>query len=86
MYLRELKNYKVQPTKPSDSEGQVQNFSIPKPPQSPEESDIASDLQAYESQAVEIEGQATEGNAAAVVEDWFEEETEEAAGSASSSH
>ena len=58
----------------------MQKFSIPKPPPSPEESDLAKDLGAYETQAVEIEGQAsTEGGAAPVEEDWFEEEEEETA-------
>ena len=74
MYLRELKNYKPPPVKPSDSEGHVQKFSQPKAPQSPEESDIANELKAYENQQVEIEGQATGGEAAATEVDWFEEE------------
>ena len=74
MYIRELKNYKPPPVKPSDSEGHVQKFSPPKVPQSPEEGDIANELKAYENQQVEIEGQATGGEAAATEVDWFEEE------------
>ncbi|KAF2871880.1 ATP synthase complex subunit H-domain-containing protein [Massariosphaeria phaeospora] len=77
MYLRELKSYKPPQLKASDSEGHVQQFSIPKPPPSPEEGDIASELKAYENQKVELEGASAEG-AAPVEEDWFEEEVEEA--------
>ncbi|KAF2396205.1 hypothetical protein EJ06DRAFT_534344 [Trichodelitschia bisporula] len=78
LYLRELKNYKSPVVKASDAEGNVQTFSIPKPPRSPEETDIAKELSAYESQAVELEGQvaASEGGKP-VEEDWFEEEPEE---------
>ncbi|GAB7351421.1 hypothetical protein MBLNU459_g2088t1 [Dothideomycetes sp. NU459] len=72
LYLRELKAYKVPAVKANDSEGHVQLFSIPKPPPSPEESDIAKDLSAYESQQVEIEGQGEPG-AASVETDWFDE-------------
>lgn len=68
LYLRELKNYKPPVVKASDSEGHVQKFSPPKAPQSPEESDIANDLKAYEAQQVEVEGQAS-GAEAAVAED-----------------
>ncbi|GAM91500.1 hypothetical protein ANO11243_095510 [Dothideomycetidae sp. 11243] len=77
MYLRELKNYKPAAVKAGDSEGQVQKFRQPAPPQSPEEADIANELKAYESQQVELEGQAGEPGAARVEEDWFEEEAEE---------
>ena len=73
-----MKGYKQPPVKPSDSEGHVQKFSPPKAPKSPEESDIANDLKAYESQQVEVEGQAAGGEASAADEDWFEEEEEEA--------
>ena len=76
MYLKELKAYKAPPVKPSDAEGHVQTFSMPKPPASPEESDIANDLQAYESQVPEVEGQAAEG-APVVDSDWFEDPDEE---------
>ena len=49
---------------------------MPKAPASPEESNIANDLKAYEDQQVEVEGSAADGEAA-VEEDWFEEELEE---------
>ncbi|KAL9077451.1 MAG: hypothetical protein Q9161_000296 [Pseudevernia consocians] len=77
LYIKELKGYKPPPVKSSDSEGHVQKFSPPKAPQSPEESDIANDLKAYENQQVEVEGQAAGGEASATEEDWFEEEEEE---------
>lgn len=51
---------------------------MPQPPKSPEESNIANDLKAYESQSVEVEGQAAAGEAGAAEEDWFEEEHDEA--------
>ena len=63
--------------KPSDSQGHVQNFSMPKAPTSPEESNIANELRSYEEQQVEVEGQAQSGEASAVEEDWFEPEEEE---------
>ena len=49
---------------------------MPKAPQSPEESDIATDLKAYEDQKVEVEGQAAAGETP-TDEDWFEEEPED---------
>ncbi len=54
----------------------------PKPPPSPEEGNIASDLKAYEEQEVEVDGGATagagEGDAAAATEeDWFEDDIDE---------
>jgi F-type H+-transporting ATPase subunit h len=59
----------------------VATFSVPKPPASPEEADLASSLKEYESMAVEVEGQdaaaAAEGGAQPVVEDWLDEEDEE---------
>jgi F-type H+-transporting ATPase subunit h len=73
MYLRELKAYKVPAVKPSDAEGHVHTFAVPKAPVSPEEADIASELSAYESQVPEVEGQSAEGGEAAPVEDWFDE-------------
>lgn len=77
LYLRELKAYKVPQVKASDAEGHVQKFSIPKAPASPEESDIASELKAYESQTVDVEGGASsEGGAVLPEEDWFVEEDE----------
>lgn len=77
MYLKEIKAYKLPAVKPSDSEGHVQKFSPPKAPKSPEESDIANDLKAYENQQVDVEGQASGGGATAIEEDWFEEEPDE---------
>ncbi|ORY10398.1 ATP synthase complex subunit H-domain-containing protein [Clohesyomyces aquaticus] len=79
MYLRELKAYKAPQVQASDAEGHVQKFSIPQAPKSPEESDIASELKAYETQQVELEGSSSEGSAAPVEEDWFEEEPEDEA-------
>lgn len=76
MYLRELRNYKVPQVKASDAQGHVQTFSMPQAPKSPEETDIQNELQAYEQQQVEVEGQAAEGGAAPVEQDWFEEEEE----------
>ncbi|KAF4627034.1 hypothetical protein G7Y89_g11123 [Cudoniella acicularis] len=76
LYVRELKAYKVPAVKATDSEGHVQTFSAPSPPKSPEEADIAKELQTYEASAVEIEGQA-EGGAESQEFDWFEEEPEE---------
>ena len=76
MYLRELKNYKVPQVKASDAEGHVKKFAIPKAPASPEETDIASELKAYETQAVEVEGASSEGGEVLPQEDWFEEEDE----------
>ena len=72
LYLKELKNYKVPPTKANDAEGIVQKFKIPQTPKSPEESSLANDLSAYETQAVEIEGSSSDGTPA-VEEDWFVE-------------
>lgn len=80
LYLKELKSYKVPAVKAEDATGQVATFSLPKTPASPEEADLASSLQEYESMAVEVEGQETpaDGEAsAAPVEDWFVEEEEE---------
>lgn len=76
MYLKELKAYKPAPLKANDSEGQVQKFSVPQPPKSPEEADLQKDLQAYEQQTPEVAGQAAAGESAPV-QDWFVEEAEE---------
>lgn len=73
LYLKELKAYKSPPVKPSDAEGHVQKFSMPKTPASPEEADIASDLKAYEDQVPEVEGQSAAGESSAAEHDWFEE-------------
>lgn len=82
LYLKELKAYKPSPPKNLDSAGHVQKFSPPKPPQPPSEGDIASELKEYESQQVEVEGQAAAGEASNVerdwfVDDWVDEEEEE---------
>ena len=79
LYLKELKAYKAPAIKASDADAHVQTFAPPKAPQSPEETDIANELKAYESQAVEIEGQADAGAPVAKELDWFEEEPEEEA-------
>ncbi|KAL1799744.1 hypothetical protein ACET3X_000086 [Alternaria dauci] len=76
LYLRELKNYKVPEVKASDAEGHVQKFTVPKAPASPEETDIANELKAYETQAVDVEGAQGEDDAVLPQEDWFEEEDE----------
>ena len=77
LYLRELRDYKPKPPKPGDAEANVQAFSAPKPPPSPEEAGIADELKAYESQQVEVEGQAAAGEAAPKEESWFEEDEED---------
>ncbi|KAF2133519.1 mitochondrial F1F0 ATP synthase-like protein subunit Atp14 [Dothidotthia symphoricarpi CBS 119687] len=77
LYLRELKAYKVPQVKANDAEGHVQKFTVPKAPASPEETDIASELKAYETQAVDVEGgSSAEGGAVLPEEDWFVEEDE----------
>ncbi|PGH35152.1 F-type H+-transporting ATPase subunit H [[Emmonsia] crescens] len=76
LYLREVRAYKAPPTKPSDADAHVQKFNVPKPPPSPEEANMAADLKAYETQEVEVEGQATSGEPAPIEEDWFEDEDE----------
>jgi F-type H+-transporting ATPase subunit h len=77
LYVRELKAYKVPAVKATDAEGNVQKWSAPKAPKSPEEADIANELKSYEASAVEIEGQAEGGAPASQEFDWFEEEPEE---------
>ena len=74
MYLSHLKSYKTPTVKASDSKGHVQEFQAPKLPHSPEEGDLASDLKAYETQTVEVEGQIEGGAPSAAADDWFEEE------------
>ena len=81
LYLDSIKTYKPPPTKPGDADGHVQKFAMPSTPASPEEAQLTNELKAYEEQAVEVEGQAGEGEAAAPVEDWFEEPEEEPASS-----
>ncbi|KAL7937760.1 ATP synthase complex subunit H domain-containing protein [Trichoderma chlorosporum] len=80
LYLKELKAYKTPAVKESDSEGQVQVFNMPKTPASPEEANLADNLKAYESMAVEIEGQDASAQSAtgvAQLPDWLEAEEEE---------
>lgn len=80
LYLKELKAYKVPAVKETDSEGQVQVFSMPKTPASPEETNLADSLKTYESMAVEIEGQDASAQSAtgvAQLPDWLEAEEEE---------
>ncbi|KAL7798524.1 ATP synthase complex subunit H domain-containing protein [Trichoderma ceciliae] len=80
LYLKELKAYKVPTVKETDAEGQVQVFAMPKTPASPEEANLADNLKAYESMAVEIEGQdasAQSAAGAAQLPDWLEAEEEE---------
>lgn len=79
MYLKELRAYKTPTVKANDAEGQVHKFSIPKTPVSPEEADLQNDLQAYEQQVPEVEGQAGSESAAPVEDWWVEEADEEAA-------
>ncbi|RYO87166.1 hypothetical protein DL766_009452 [Monosporascus sp. MC13-8B] len=82
LYLRELKAYKPTPVKDSDAVGQVQTFSVPKPPKSPEETDLANSLKEYENAVVEVEGNegATATSTPAAIEDWLVEEEEEETG------
>ena len=77
MYLRELRAYKPQPIKPGDAEAHVHKFTAPKPPQSPEEANLANELQTYETQGVEVEGQAAAGEPTPVEENWLEVEEDE---------
>ncbi|RMJ27790.1 hypothetical protein PHISP_01363 [Aspergillus sp. HF37] len=63
LYLRELRAYKPQPIKPA--------------PQSPEEASLANELQTYETQGVEVEGQAAAGEPTPVEENWLEVEEDE---------
>ncbi|KAM0593041.1 hypothetical protein ACHAPN_006525 [Verticillium nonalfalfae] len=81
LYLKELKAYKTPVVKESDAQGQVQTFNLPKTPASPEEADLASSLQEYESMAVEVEGQevADAATPAAKQSSWLVDEDEPAA-------
>lgn len=73
MYLKELRAYKTPQVKPSDAEGHVQKFQAPAAPKSPEESNLASEMKAYEDQQVEVEGQAAAGEATEPEDDYFED-------------
>ncbi|KZZ95705.1 ATPase, F0 complex, subunit H [Ascosphaera apis ARSEF 7405] len=77
LYLKEIRAYKAPQVKASDADAHVHKFSVPQPPPSPEEANLASELQDYEAQAVEVEGQAATGEAAPVEQDWFEDDWEE---------
>lgn len=77
LYLKELKAYKPPPARNTDPAGHIQKFSPPKPPQSPNEGDIANELKEYEIQQVEVEGQAAAGETSDVEVDWFEDNLEE---------
>ncbi|KAL3469815.1 ATP synthase complex subunit H-domain-containing protein, partial [Aspergillus californicus] len=77
LYLRELRAYKPTPVKPGDADAHVQKFSAPAAPTSPEEANLVNQLNSYESQEVEVEGQSVAGESAPVEESWFEEEEEE---------
>ena len=83
MYLSELRKFKPTPIKATDAEGHVQKFVPPRPPPSPEENyQMATDLKAYEEQAVEVEGQVVDGtgastNTAAIDDDWFEDDEDD---------
>lgn len=78
LYVKELRAFKPTPLKPTDSDGHVQQFSLPKARSPPEEtSDIANDLKSYDSQLVEVEGQEVGGaDTRARDEDWFEDDEE----------
>jgi F-type H+-transporting ATPase subunit h len=73
LYLRELRAYKPPAAKPTDADGQVQKFTMPRPPKSPEETSLANQMQEYESSAVEIEGQASAGETEEPQGDYFED-------------
>lgn len=73
LYLRELRAYKQPPVKPSDAEGYVQKFNMPKPPKSPEEISLANQMQEYENAIVEVEGQAATGETQETEGDYFED-------------
>lgn len=73
LYLKELRAYKPPPVKPTDAEGHVQKFTMPKPPKSPEETSIANQVQEYENSAVEVEGQASSGETQEPEGDYFED-------------
>ena len=73
MYLKELRAYKIPQPKPNDAEGHVQKFHAPPPPKSPEETNLASEMKAYEEQEVEVEGQASTGEAKEPEDNYFED-------------
>lgn len=73
-YLKQIKEYKMPQPKPSDAEGHVQKFKAPAAPASPEETNLAEDLKAWQQQKVEVEGQAEDSGEQAQEPDWFERE------------
>ena len=73
LYLKELRAYKIPQPKPNDAEGHVLKFAPPPPPPSPEESNLASEMKAYEEQPVEVEGLASTGEATEPEDDYFED-------------
>lgn len=73
LYLRELRAYKQPVVKAADAEGHVQKFNMPKPPKSPEETTIVSQVPEYESSTVEIEGQSTSAETEEPEGDYFED-------------
>lgn len=70
--MKELKAYKAPPQK-GPEEGAVAKFSPPAAPKSPEEANLASEMQDYENQQVEVEGQAAAGETQSSEEDYFED-------------
>ena len=78
LFVKAINGYKPTPKKPSDAEGQVQKFSMPSAPASPEESNIANQLKEYEDQQVDVEAAASEGGAAIQEgENMFEDDLED---------
>ncbi|KAI5287682.1 hypothetical protein KEM52_001471, partial [Ascosphaera acerosa] len=83
LYIKELRAYKPAQAKAADADAHVAKFAVPPPPPSPEETNLAADLKDYETQAVEVEGQAAAGAAgeapAPVEHDWLEDDWEDEA-------
>jgi F-type H+-transporting ATPase subunit h len=75
LYLKGIKEYKVPAEKPGEADQHVKKFSPPAAPKSPEDANLASEMQAYETQQVEVEGQAASesGEIAKPEEDYFED-------------
>lgn len=71
--MKELKAYKAPAEKASDADGHVQKFNPPAAPKSPEDSNLASEMQDYENSTVEIEGQAATGETQSAEGDYFED-------------
>ena len=80
LYLKGLQAHKPAAVKATDSEGQVKVFKAPSPPSPPADlnpASLASELEAYNTQEVEVEGQAEPGTAIEAENDWFEDDVEE---------